>query len=87
MPAVKGRQITEIKCWNFTACIDDKRNMFVWGALVSPMTADGKKNSAALCIKQPEQVSNLKVCRIEIGQSMALAIEHKTKLPFVIGTN
>ena len=40
-----------------------------------------------MCIKQPEQVSNLKVASIEIGASMAFAIEHKTKMAFVIGTN
>jgi alpha-tubulin suppressor-like RCC1 family protein len=42
---------------------------------------------SALCIKQPEQVSNLKVSSIEIGQSLAFAIEHKTKTAYVIGTN
>lgn len=35
VPALKGKNIAQIKCWNFTACIDDKKNLFVWGALVS----------------------------------------------------
>lgn len=78
--------MSEIKCWNFSACIDEKRNLFVWGALVSsPQSADQK--SSALCIKQPEQVSSLKVSNIEIGQSMAFAIEQKSQIPYVIGTN
>lgn len=56
----------------------------MWGALVSN-TSDSKPS--ALCIKQPEQVSNLKVSTIEIGQSLAMALEHKTKTAYVIGTN
>lgn len=87
VPALKGRAISEIKCWNFSCCIDEKRNMYVWGALVSPPDESKATKPAALCIKQPELVSNLKVHSIEVGLSMALAIEHKTKAPFVIGTN
>ena len=80
---LKG-QVNEIKGWNFSACIDERRNLFVWGALVSN-TSDSKPS--ALCIKQPEQVSSLKVSNIEIGQSMAFAIEQKSQIPYVIGTN
>ena len=29
----------------------------------------------------------MKISSIEIGQSLAFAIEHKTQVPFVIGTN
>ena len=66
LPTLKSKAVSEIKCWNFSACIDEKRNLFVWGALVSsPHSADQK--SSALCIKQPEQVSSLKVSNIEIG--------------------
>jgi|LauGreDrversion4_2_1035121.scaffolds.fasta_scaffold132681_2 alpha-tubulin suppressor-like RCC1 family protein len=76
IPALKSKSIIEIKCWNFSACIDEKKNLYVWGALISSQTSDQKPS--ALCIKQPEQVSSLKVSNIEIGQSMAFAIEHKT---------
>ncbi len=70
-----------------SACIDEKRNLYVWGALVSIHEEGSKSRPTALCIKQPEQVSNLKVNQIEIGASMAFAIEHKTNIPHVIGTN
>jgi alpha-tubulin suppressor-like RCC1 family protein len=79
-----------LTCWNFTACIDDKHNLYVWGALVSNTAQNNQTSSAkptALCIKQPEQVSSLKVSSIQIGHSLAFAIEHKTHRPFIIGTN
>jgi len=85
VPALKSKSITDISCWNFTACLDDKHNLFVWGALVSTTSTSHKPT--ALCIKQPEQVSSLKVSSIQIGHSLAFAIEHKTQRPFVIGTN
>ncbi len=87
IPILNGKlkgQVHEIKGWNFSACIDERKNLYVWGALVSN-TSDSKPS--ALCIKQPEQVSNLKVSTIEIGQSLAMALEHKTKTAYVIGTN
>lgn len=40
-----------------------------------------------MCIKHPEPVSSFKFDNIEVGPSMAVAIEHKTRKPFVIGTN
>ena len=67
IPVLNGKlkgQVHEIKGWNFSACIDERKNLFVWGALVSN-TSESKPS--ALCIKQPEQVSNLKVYTIEIG--------------------
>lgn len=87
IPILNGKlkgQVHEIKGWNFSACIDERKNLYVWGALVSN-TSESKPS--ALCIKQPEQVSNLKVSTIEIGQSLAIAIEHKNKMAYVIGTN
>jgi hypothetical protein len=89
VPALKGKAIAQIKCWNFTACVDDKANLFVWGALVSNtlIPSSDDKKPTALCIKQPEQVSSLKVSTIEVGHSLAMAIEHKSRIPFVIGTN
>lgn len=92
IPALKGKALADIKCWNFSAIIDEKKNLYVWGALVSSTFQANSSETpatkpAALCIKQPEQVSSLRVHSIEIGQSMAFAIEYKTKIPFVIGTN
>ena len=86
IPALKGKAVADIKCWNFSAIIDEKKNLYVWGALVSSTFQANSSETpatkpAALCIKQPEQVSSLRVHSIEIGQSMAFAIEYKTNNP------
>lgn len=47
-------------------------------------SADKTQN---LCIKAPELISSLSVVKIEVGPSMALAIERETNAAFVIGIN
>ena len=64
-----------------SAAIDGDGLTYVWGMLRS---AD---NGSHLCIKQPEKVSSLKVKKIEIGPSMALAIEKQSRIAYVIGIN
>ena len=51
IPGLKNKQINEIKCWNFSACIDDKKNLYVWGALVSNSNPLNDAKPSALCIK------------------------------------
>jgi hypothetical protein len=51
----------------------------LWGVL--------HDKSRSLAIKQPEKAPNLKVERIEIGASMAVAIERRSRRAYVIGTN
>ncbi|CDW79837.1 UNKNOWN [Stylonychia lemnae] len=79
--ALRNVKAQEIKCWNFSAVIDAKNNFWVWGVLF-----DSQANKS-LCIKTPEQVPKLKVKSIEIGETLAVAVDQKTQNAFIIGTN
>lgn len=71
----------QVKCWNFSAVIDSNHSFWVWGILHD---AQAKKT---LCIKQPELVSKLKIKDIQVGESLAVAIDETTSNAFIIGTN
>jgi hypothetical protein len=45
IPSLKGRKIHEIKCWNFSAVIDEKKNLYVWGALISNVPNEYERSS------------------------------------------
>jgi hypothetical protein len=73
--------IQKIKCWNFSAAIDQNNSLYVWGTLYDT------NESKELCIKLPELISNIHIENIEIGSSIAVAIEKNTKRAHVLGIN
>ena len=78
VPALKNVEAAEVRCWNFSAVIDRDHNLWLWGVL--------HDKNRSLAIKQPEKAPNLKVDQIEIGGSMAVAIEKRSRRAYVIGT-
>jgi hypothetical protein len=63
--------VREVQAWNMTACIDEGRNLFVWGTLTS-------EKGMSIIIEEPEQIPNIKMAMVDVGRAIIAGIEHGT---------
>lgn len=69
-----------MRAWNMTACIDEHKNLFVWGTITS-------EKGTSIIIEEPEQLPNIKMTQVDVGRAIIAGLEHGTNRLKVINCN
>ena len=81
LPNLQGVQVKDISCWNMSACIDKDRTLYLWGSIFST------KESHCIQIDEPEIMHDVKLSKIEIGQSIIAGIDQASRSLQIITCN
>lgn len=71
--ALEGIKITNIACWNICACVDQERNLYMWGSL-----QDQDKRSYYQ-LPDPVAVPNIKAQSMSISRQSIAVIDARTQ--------